>query len=622
MDQAPHRWMGLGTDSFAVVGCSVLSHFAVTFDFRKREVRLRPTGKPGYTENLMTTVRVNGKPLWLMVDSGATKVFLEPWAALDLDLITEARAKRHDARGASLGRTWIRGIAKAPRADAESEAGALEFLNELEEGNPGALSATLASAHLETLDLEKRRWRLVSSSAKEVLWEARALRSEREGRGILLRKRIAACDDPSGFHLRVEFTVLNEDPDLEGRELLLRVRGAGQVHPPEGARDLLHGRVKVRGVSGPKNFTGPEVKEAADGKEPKTVSGDLEWAATTTTYFAAILDPDDPAGDAPRPGLTVRMDGIAAPKGMKGLAALPQPSPLLSVDVGVPKAGVPRTVGFTFYVGPTANEISRPGEHVPVLDREEYAIYKPVRDPGMFDLISQGLFYVLKGFHSLIPNWGVAIILLTVLVRGLMFPLSRKQMKSTLEYARKMQKVKPKLDALREKYGKDRRRMAEEQMRLMKEHGVPLMPGGCLLTFLQLPIWFALYGMLQGNFDLRHAEFLWILDLSDADRLWRMLPGVASIPLVPNALEYLNLLPLLMTGSWFFASQATMTPPADEQQAQMQAMMKWMPFVMLLMPGFYTMPAGLCLYITASSTWGIVESRFIRRKYAAETAAA
>ncbi len=61
---------------------------------------------------------------------------------------------------------------------------------------------------------------------------------------------------------------------------------------------------------------------------------------------------------------------------------------------------------------------------------------------------------------------------------------------------------------------------------------------------------------------------------------------------------------------------------ADEQQAQMQAMMKWMPFVMLLMPGFYTMPAGLCLYITASSTWGIVESRFIRRKYAAETAAA
>lgn len=102
VDQAPHRWMGLGTDSFAVVGCSVLSHFAVTFDFRKREVRLRPTGKPGYTENLMTTVRVNGKPLWLMVDSGATKVFLEPWAALDLDLITEARAKRHDARGASL----------------------------------------------------------------------------------------------------------------------------------------------------------------------------------------------------------------------------------------------------------------------------------------------------------------------------------------------------------------------------------------------------------------------------------------------------------------------------------------------------------------------------------------
>lgn len=102
VDQEPHRWMGLGTDRHAIVGCSVLSHFAVTFDFRRKEVRLRPTGLPGYTENLMTTVVVNGKPFWLMVDSGATKVFLEPWAALELGLITEKRADRHDARGASL----------------------------------------------------------------------------------------------------------------------------------------------------------------------------------------------------------------------------------------------------------------------------------------------------------------------------------------------------------------------------------------------------------------------------------------------------------------------------------------------------------------------------------------
>ena len=122
---------------------------------------------------------------------------------------------------------------------------------------------------------------------------------------------------------------------------------------------------------------------------------------------------------------------------------------------------------------------------------------------------------------------------------------------------------------LREKYGNDRQRISQEQFKLMKEHGVPLMPGGCLLTFLQLPIWIALYGMLQTNFDLRHASFLWIDDLSQADHLVEWLPGVRTIPMVPNALQWLNLLPLLMTATWFFASKATMTPPADEQQAQM-----------------------------------------------------
>jgi YidC/Oxa1 family membrane protein insertase len=239
----------------------------------------------------------------------------------------------------------------------------------------------------------------------------------------------------------------------------------------------------------------------------------------------------------------------------------------------------------------------------------------------MFDLISQGLFLILKGFHRIVPSWGVDIILLTVLVRGLLFPLSRKQMKSTIEYSKKMQKVKPKLDALREKYGKDKQRMAQEQMRLWKEHEIPILPGGCLLTFLQLPIWIALYSMLQYNYDLRHASFLWIGDLSQPEHVLGSAEGawasvVHAIFFLPNSFAYLNILPLLMTATWFFASKATMTAPADEQQAQMQAMMQWMPFVMLLFPGFYDMPAGLCLYITASSTWGIVESRIIRKKYA------
>jgi hypothetical protein len=98
VDRRPGPWMDLGTRRYAIVGCSVLSHFAVTFDFARSEIRLRPTGRPAYTNPLFTEVTVNGRPYMLMVDSGATAVFLEPWAALELDLISEDRAKRHEAR--------------------------------------------------------------------------------------------------------------------------------------------------------------------------------------------------------------------------------------------------------------------------------------------------------------------------------------------------------------------------------------------------------------------------------------------------------------------------------------------------------------------------------------------
>jgi Aspartyl protease len=102
LDDRPGRWMDLGTERYAIVGCTVLSHFRVTFDFRKGEVRLAPTGLPGSASPLFTEVLVNGKPLLLLVDSGATTVFLEPWAARDLDLISEERAKRHEKRATSL----------------------------------------------------------------------------------------------------------------------------------------------------------------------------------------------------------------------------------------------------------------------------------------------------------------------------------------------------------------------------------------------------------------------------------------------------------------------------------------------------------------------------------------
>ena len=539
---------------------------------------------------------------------------VEPFEFRSGRLVATARA-----RGASLGRLWIRGVPATPGADASKSDGALAFLEEPPDGIPGALSVSLASFNLDhrLLDLEKRNWERVSGpGAVPVVWRTRALRDEPEpGKGITVTVRWIPAAGDDDFHLRAEVTIENGDSSCAGFPLDLRVRGASVVHPPDDpSREMLQGFVKVRGVAGVRSTTGPAAREAILEKNREPVKGDLEWAATASTHFAAILDPDDGIGGKPLPAAQVLWDAwLPAPRD-GGFRPVHQPSPLLSIPVGVPPAGASVTVGFTLFVGPTAGEATLDGSRRPILDRPEYSGYPPVRDPGWFDLIGRGLFLLLAAFHAVVPDWGVAIVLLTVLVRGLLFPLSRRQMRGTIEYSRKLQKIKPKLDALKAKYGNDRQKMSQEQFRLMKEHDVPLMPGGCLLTLLQLPIWIALYGMLQTNYDLRHAPFLWIDDLSQADHLVRLFERIEDIPaLVPNAMQYLNLLPLLMTATWFLASKATMTPPADEQQAQMQRMMQWMPFVMLLFPGFYTMPAGLCLYITASSTWGIVESRLIRK---------
>ena len=525
-------------------------------------------------------------------------------------------------RGAGIGRLWIDGVPAKPGSDASKAEGALAFLEEPPAGVPGALSVSLDSFTLahRLLPLEKRVWELVSApGAVPVVWRTQALREGTvPGEGIRITVKWLPAPERGDLHMRLEVTLENSDPSCAEFMTDLRVRGAGIVHPPDDpTREFLYGYVKLRGIAGLKSIDGPTAWQAIQEREQEPVKGDIEWAATASTYFAAILDPDDEAAGQPTPAAQVLWEGLLPPPAADGTRRAHQPSPLFSIPVRVPAVGKSVTVGLTFFVGPTVGEANFGGERRPVLDRPEYAHFAPVRNPGWFDIIGRGLFFLLAAFHALVPSWGVSIILLTVLVRGLLFPLSKRQMRSTVEYSRKLQKIKPKIDALKEKYGNDRQKISQEQFRLMKEHGVPLMPGGCLLTLLQLPIWIALYGMLQTNFDLRHAPFLWIEDLSQADHLWEWLPGVRSIPMVPNALQWLNLLPLLMTATWFLASKAVMTPPADEQQAQMQKMMQWMPFVMLLFPGFYSMPAGLCLYITASSTWGIVESKIIRKSLGA-----
>ncbi len=202
---------------------------------------------------------------------------------------------------------------------------------------------------------------------------------------------------------------------------------------------------------------------------------------------------------------------------------------------------------------------------------------------GTFDFIAQLLLQLLRFFYSLVHNWGWAIIILSLAVYSLLFPLTLKQMRSMKE----MQLLQPKIEALRKEHKDNPQKLNKEIMELYKEHKVnPL--GGCLPLLLQMPIFFALYQALIRSVALRGAKFLWIKDLSAPDQLFSL---KHAIPLLGNQV---NILPILMAIG-MFVQQKISTAKAIGEAAQQQKMMS---IIMPVMFGviFYQMPSGLVLY--------------------------
>jgi YidC/Oxa1 family membrane protein insertase len=200
------------------------------------------------------------------------------------------------------------------------------------------------------------------------------------------------------------------------------------------------------------------------------------------------------------------------------------------------------------------------------------------------------LLKIMQWFHHVTGNWGVAIILLTLLVRGVMFYPSLKSMVSMRRMQTKMAAMQPRLEALKKIYKDDAQKLNAEMMKLYKEYGVnPL--GGCLPMLLQIPIFFALYGTLSAAFELRGANFMWKwTDLTAGDPTY--------------------IFPIAMGISMFMQQKLapTNTATMSEEQAQMQKMMLWMmPIMFTGMALFMHWPMGLLLYWTASNLFGIAQ---------------
>lgn len=220
---------------------------------------------------------------------------------------------------------------------------------------------------------------------------------------------------------------------------------------------------------------------------------------------------------------------------------------------------------------------------------------------GTFDIISHLLLQLLHFIYRLIPNWGLTIVILSILVYLLLYPFTLKQMRSM----KKMQVIQPQVEELRKLYKDNPQRLNKEIMELYRQHKVnPL--GGCLLLILQMPVFIALYQLLSRSVALKGARFLWIKDLSESDRLF-ILP--TSLPILGNEV---NILPIIMAIGMFVQQKISM-PAGDSSSAEQQRMMM---FLMPVMFGliFYRMPSGLVLYWLINSLLMLIYQLRLNRR--------
>ena len=307
---------------------------------------------------------------------------------------------------------------------------------------------------------------------------------------------------------------------------------------------------------------------------PGLWQGGKDFIGIEDSYFTAAFLP--PNGSAPG---TLETRYWKAWHNVKaGEQDTPEPVP----DVAV--ASSSSALGLRVYVGP-----------------KDYDDLKKMNPPlqglvnfGWLAFIAEPLFHGLKWLHSYIPNWGWAIVALTLILNMLLFPLRISGYKTTL----KMQRVAPQIKAVQDKYKKysmrDPRKadMNKEVMAIYSREGINPV-GGCIPQLLQFPIWFGLYRALQGTIELRHAPwFGWITDLSAKDPYY--------------------ILPLLMGLSMYLVSKMTPMTATDPQQ---QAMMKIMPIGMAAMFMVIPYPSGLAVYILTSSVVGIGQQWYLNRSH-------
>ncbi|MBU4199577.1 MAG: membrane protein insertase YidC [Verrucomicrobia bacterium] len=346
--------------------------------------------------------------------------------------------------------------------------------------------------------------------------------------------------------------------DYLGVDALPSAGGEGVIYWAGKLVKLFKSDMKDRGLAGVPKYISQKENTPVD------------WVAVKSKFFVEILAPE--GGTA---AYRVRAERALTPGERQDASQAPKSAEIASVSATALFSeitlapGESLTRSLNYYVGPKKYSIlKRLGLH-----QEE------VMDFGWWKPVCKFLLVVLNIIYDYVPNYGIAIILLTILIRIIFWPLTHK----STESMKKMQELQPLMTELRAKYKDNPKKMQEETMGLYKKHKVNPV-SGCLPMLIQIPVFVALFVVLRSAIELRFANFLWISDLSEPENL---LAGILPYPL--------NILPIFMavTMAW----QQKLTPTSGDPNQQ-KMMLIFMPVMMLVM--FYKMPSALVLYWSAN----------------------
>ena len=359
--------------------------------------------------------------------------------------------------------------------------------------------------------------------------------------------------------------------------------GSVQAIAPSAYYQVVHDNESKQGSKMMPTFTGGAYYTEAD-KFKKVKFGDMAkdklsinaqdgWVGLIEHYFASAWIPK--AG-AKREFYTKQLNNDTFAMG----AVVPAASIA---------AGAKAEFGARLFAGPQSH-----ADLVAAAPGLEYAV-----DYSWLTIVAKPLFWALSKIEALVHNWGVAIIIVTILLKLLFYPLSAKSYRSMAQ----MREMAPRLQSMKEKFGDDKQKMQQAMMELYKTEKINPM-SGCLPILIQVPVFIAFYWMLSASVELRHAPFFgWIQDLAAPDTLFGVIPN--SIPLLGGM--PIGLLPLLM-GATMIIQTYLNPPPTDPIQAQV---MKIMPIVFSIF--FFFFPAGLVLYWLVNNILSIAQQWYVNK---------